>query len=382
MELLDATIALAVTLAALATTVTVIMEIVVRVFGLKSKNQIELFKAIFDRSFKNRFKGNVSDFKFVTSILGNPLSTWSASAAPDDRNKPSGTNRSVLSKPTYRDVFGAKSLCVYDWVSTEHVFRHLLALPGVTDDRRSQLVCNLKEFNVEYNQLCAAAKTRFKTNLHTWSVLTGVMLALVLNINALRIFEAYMTNPALTAVMVAEMDDLIEQSEKAQAQLEAVLKDSDPGGLEKIDQRLELLQTQFGGLTGMGIPIGWDYSPHCNLGKSCTPEPGMLDGAATAPGAGGIIDALASIIASLITGLLIGLGAPFWFDLAKRLAQVRSMVKGKVGSEDTYDGETPISDTADYEDKTDKLITKLVDEAVASGKVVATRKLLATRREI
>jgi hypothetical protein len=42
MELLDATIALAVTLAALATSVTVIKEIVVRVFGLKSKGQIEL----------------------------------------------------------------------------------------------------------------------------------------------------------------------------------------------------------------------------------------------------------------------------------------------------------------------------------------------------
>ena len=42
MELLEATIASAVTLAILAKTVTVIMEIVVRVFGLKSKGQIEL----------------------------------------------------------------------------------------------------------------------------------------------------------------------------------------------------------------------------------------------------------------------------------------------------------------------------------------------------
>ena len=42
MELLDATIASAVTLAILAKSVTVIKEIVVRVFGLKSKGQIEL----------------------------------------------------------------------------------------------------------------------------------------------------------------------------------------------------------------------------------------------------------------------------------------------------------------------------------------------------
>jgi hypothetical protein len=42
MELLNATIALAVTLAALATSVTVIMEIVVPAFDLKSKGRIEL----------------------------------------------------------------------------------------------------------------------------------------------------------------------------------------------------------------------------------------------------------------------------------------------------------------------------------------------------
>ena len=110
MELLDATIALAVTLAALATVVTVIMEIVFRLFGLKSKGQIELFKQIFDRSFKDRFNGNASDYKFVTTILGNPLTTWTASADPVANAKSASAERNVLKDTTFGDVFGAKSL--------------------------------------------------------------------------------------------------------------------------------------------------------------------------------------------------------------------------------------------------------------------------------
>ena len=388
MELLDATIALAVTLAALATVVTVIMEIVFRLFGLKSKGQIELFKQIFDRSFKDRFNGNASDYKFVTTILGNPLTTWTASADPVANAKSASAERNVLKDTTFGDVFGAKSLCVYDWVSTEHVFRQLLTLPGVVNDSRSQLVRNLREFNVEYNQLCAAAKTRFKNNSHNWSVVIGLMLALVMNVNALRIYEAFMANPALTATMVAQMDNLLGQSEKARARLEAAAESGDTGDLEEINQRLELLQTQLGGLEEMGIPIGWSYAPHCHLvdaisasasaASSCVPE---TVAQAASQASGGPASALAAIIASMITGLLIGLGAPFWFDLAKRLAQIRSMFEGSA-SADSYDGETPVSGSADYDEKSNKLITKLVDEALASGKVVATRKLLTTQGKI
>jgi len=384
MELLDATIALAVTLAALATAVTVIMEIVFRVFGLKSKGQIELFRVIFDRSFKNRFRGNASDYDFVTTIICNPLTAWTATADPVANDKSASPQRNVLKDPTFGDVFGAKSLCVYDWVSTEHVFRQLLTLPGVINDSRDQLLRNLREFNTEYNQLCAAAKTRFKNNSHNWSVFIGLMLALVMNVNALRIYEAFMANPALTATMVAQMDNLVEQSEKARARLEAAADSGDTNGLEEINQRLELLQTQLSGLEDIGIPIGWSYAPHCHLvdakpgsDSACVPEPGAP---ATSQTSGSFAGSLAAVIATLITGLLIGLGAPFWFDLAKRLAQIRSMFKGSVGA-DSYDGETPVSGSVDYEQKSEKLITRLVDEALDAGKVVATRKLFTTRGE-
>lgn len=395
MDLLDAVIALAVTLAALATTVTVVMEIFVRLLGLKSKGQIELFKKVFDRSFKNRFNGSANNFEFVKGILGNPLQDWTASPEPDSDSG----DRNVLPKTTsFSDVFGGKSSCVYDWVSTEHVFRRILDLPEVINDSRDTLVQKLKEFNQEYNELCAAASTQFKNNRHRWSVLIGVAFALVMNVNGLRIFETFMDNPALTATMIAQMDELVEKSEDAKGELEKALASNGDGSIDDFNQRLEYLQAQLGELEGKGIPIGWKYPPHCNLidwwsfrelsDTDLKPvtnchhmqnPPAERDNNDLAKGSPGMF---AAFVVTLLTGILIGLGAPFWFDLAKRLAQVRSMFKGKGTSEEMFSGESPKGRDATDGDKTDALIEKVVDEALASGKPVAARKLLVASRNI
>lgn len=73
MVLLDAALALVVTLAALATSVTVLMEIWVRFFGLKSKTQIELFSKIFDDAVYKKFPGELSKKDFLRKVLSNPL---------------------------------------------------------------------------------------------------------------------------------------------------------------------------------------------------------------------------------------------------------------------------------------------------------------------
>jgi hypothetical protein len=259
------------------------------------------------------------------------------------------------------------------------------------------LVQKLKEFDVEYNQLCAAARTQFKNNRHTWSVLIGLMLALVLNVNALRIFEAFLANPALTAATVAKMDNLAEQSRMAEEKYAQAIENTNAEGIDEVNKSIAELQRQLGELQTTGIPIGWGYTPHCHLAdtltgifsktdspvsSSCLPEPGVSGKEAQARSADGFVSGMASLITSLLTGLLIGLGAPFWFDLAKRLSEVRSSFRGKVGGENTYNGETPQTGSPEDEDKTDKLINKLVEEALGSGKIVRTGKPLTPGREV
>lgn len=395
MELLDAAIALAVTLAALATTVTIIMELVVRVFGLKSKGQIELFMKIYETSFTPLFKGDAKASDFVKKILDNPLrddSTqpkWMKSIKEDAAGK-SATSIGLLS------MFGTKSLRVYDWVSTEHVFRRILELDGVKSDSHTELVRKLKEFNLKYNEMCGAASAQFKNNRQSWSVLIGVFLALVINVNGLRIFETFLEKPELAAAMVAEMDDLVKESEAAKESLDKVLAEKGEEDIEDFNERLEIMNTQLAGLQGKGIPIGWSYAPHCHLvdwwfsrgleagdpvpATKCSEGQAVSENADPTTAKSGPGGLAAAIFIIFVTGLLIGLGAPFWFDLAKRLAQVRSMFRGKGTSEEMYSGETPKAGGLDDEEKTNKLINKVVSEALAKG--VTSRRLFVERREI
>ena len=90
MVLLDAALALVVTLAALATSVTVLMEIWVRFSGLKSKTQIELFSKIFDDAVYKKFPGELSKKDILRKVLSNPLhdfatkSGWTKAAGTAD----------------------------------------------------------------------------------------------------------------------------------------------------------------------------------------------------------------------------------------------------------------------------------------------------------
>jgi len=100
----------------------------------------------------------------------------------------------------------------------------------------------------------------------------------------------------------------------------------------------------------MQLPIGWAYYPGCTallpkgsaVDRRCT-DAGAAERDCAKPEAArrcGIIDGLRHARAKdlrglltwaftvVLTGLLIGLGGPFWFDMAKKLAAVRDSARG------------------------------------------------------
>ena len=112
-----------------------------------------------------------------------------------------------------------------------------------------------------------------------------------------------------------------------------------------------------------GLPIGWGYRPHCLLfeagaGGGCRgdqqPSPGPLSLAG-------------SILALLGTGVLIGLGAPFWFDLARRLAEFRGLFSARAGGESAARRVSPAGGDPRQAGPVarDGLIERVVDEALA-----------------
>lgn len=157
MELLDSTIALVVTLAALATTVTVLMEIWVRIFGLKNRGQIELFTKLFNKAVKGKFPGQQDAWSFINKTLGNPLSAR-------EIRKPRGWEKleKDQAKLSCREFSWGRGKGVYEWVSHEHVFRRLLEMEGAVNATKADLIARLKRFSKKYDEYCAAASVEFK----------------------------------------------------------------------------------------------------------------------------------------------------------------------------------------------------------------------------
>jgi hypothetical protein len=96
----------------------------------------------------------------------------------------------------------------------------------------------------------------------------------------------------------------------------------------------------------MGVPIGWAFYPNCPYSKSGTDEKWKAAGTKCKDIAQQNAKANSMfkrvwltakidpsgfafwIMSVAFSGVLIGLGAPFWFDIAKKLAQVRQVRKG------------------------------------------------------
>lgn len=407
MELLDAAIALVITLAALATSVTVLMEIWIRLFGLKSKTQVELFQRIFDNAVAGKFAGNPGRKDFLSRVLLNPLFRDRKSAS--------------ISEPepgAWAPFWGRKSQGIYEWVSDEHVYRQLLNMPGVAADSRSALVAKLKTFSRRYNELCAAASVEFKENRRVWSIAGGILLAFIFNVDAVRIYNEYLKRPELAAAIAARAEQLEKTAAEAQRRLDEVVEDknNDKDNIEAIKARIDELQGSMAELETSGVALGWRYPPHCLFFQDSNaqpkdtetqptpkankekPEESITGGEEpTTPGVGkaepscsapvpakpGPAFWLGSLASILATGILIGLGAPFWFDVARRLAQVRNFLGSRGGTDTAYNGETAGAgdQTRSKSQKNEDLINRVVTEVLAEQSASGKRRLLEDRRE-
>jgi hypothetical protein len=124
-----------------------------------------------------------------------------------------------------------------------------------------------------------------------WLGLAG---ALLLNVNALTIADALSKDATLRRAVVA------------QAEAKGATPEAADAAAKKINE--------------LGLPIGWTDRAVNTVRQAFDPG-----------GAGATGGALQLVLGYLLTALAVSLGAPFWFDLLKRLMVVRSSVKPAEG---------------------------------------------------
>ena len=386
MQLLDAILAFTLTMGALATVVTLIMEAVVRLSRMRKKNFLQVMKLL-DQELGQGYLA-LSDkerWEFFTKVVSNPTE----SSGSEDGEK--------ASQQTVENF--NKTAGLFEKVSLEYMLRCLAATETVkkkTAAAKENLEAEFDRIARKYEELGSSVSASFKNRTAFWSIIIGIALAFLVNIDGLRIFEAYQASPELAASIIEKQDQFaksfenakktsqdlngaLEKLETAEKKLQEAQNLTDDDGkkaqaienakkekddaeknlesqleTKRIEDAVTSAQRQVADLASLGVPLGWDLYPACpykgspdQWEASCPkckaiafekrelvskPEPLLAVVRVYKTAKNDFFGFVQWVIAVLLTGGLIGLGAPFWFDIAKRLSQLRKGVQQATAS--------------------------------------------------
>lgn len=349
MVLFDVTLAFAITMGIAGTTVTLIMELVHRGMRVRRRRLVRLlvrWMAELERG--PLYLDEPGQWRLLSRVVDNPASNSPGLRAEDlDGSPAAGRVRRLLGRAASGEAASAAPGLggaarwrmarggVYEKVSVEHVLRRLVEMPEIRrriseDDKNIEW--ELERLSDKFEELSSGASESFRRHAQFTTLWFGLVLALLTNFDGLRIFEAFWADRALREAIIVQ-----------QSRVEA------PDAVD------------LSGVQTLGLPIGWDFYPGCRLPgvanndivickyvsenvkcifsreALCNRLPTrILHYLAGSPG-----DGIAWLFRVLVTGLLIGLGAPFWFNLAKRLSQVRRMFGGQPSTEERTSGTSP-----------------------------------------
>jgi hypothetical protein len=398
MQLLDAAIAFTLTIAGFATVVSIIVEIIHRALSLRSKG----LQAMLEQHFNDVIKPTIErKLKQKLKAGGRKLETELARLRENLIDKMTGNPLTILQDMSWLPKRIVNAISQYNEVTALDFIKRLpetdvyelIELPG-----QGTAVERLAKFDRKYQEYEKAISNYFKRRAQVLSFIVGIALALAVNIHGVRLFERYLNDPELTAMVIA-------QSEKIEAAVATVKErqDRDPDTAREQLQEIKSAFDQYNELMdnflGSGLPIGWSYYPNCPAGQSAqdagtydprckavmASEPDAADTASStgkpqkdkAPaqdkpstvanvlktGGSDPWGVLRWLFGVSITGALIGLGGPFWFDVATKLSTVRQKIRGSKDHKDNDESPKPDEDHK-----------KVIEELVTSSQTTAAKE--------
>jgi len=152
-------------------------------------------------------------------------------------------------------------------------------------------------------------------------------------------FDTFMADPALAARTIERM----QAEQKTPAENATAASALAPSPQEKVRDALLWAETN----RSAGFPVGWAYFPYCTppgakqVDLRCLDEQGQTKSlrqrfwpSEQVTGKPFLAQAQIGgqgafwLVSAIVTGLLIGLGGPYWFDLAASLGRWRELLRG------------------------------------------------------
>lgn len=210
----------------------------------------------------------------------------------------------------------------------------------IADNTKAEVDLLISHFARQFDHFGESAKQSFRKNSEKYTLYISIVMALLFNINVLTLGHTFLENRTLTENMVAQTSSILEQAEAQNKQLKETLKDDKQQSAEQLQQVITRLNKQYDDIKSLELPVGWSTNTlsifesfSANLVCETTAEhPPQLPLTKAAcktnmqQGFFWIIALISWFISTLITGLFIGLGGPFWFDIIKRINVFRTVL--------------------------------------------------------
>ncbi len=332
LALLQSILAFVLTMLGMATIVTILMEAIARFTRRRGRIMRHVLRLLFEKEIRRTLSDKPTQEKIdrtIKVVLSSPLRL----EASDNR--------------FFRLVARAMKYCLGADQSTELTARDVMVRLSRTElgselveAAKDEWAATVERIEQRFDELAAAASEWFKNSSAIGSLAIGIVLAFAFNFDGLRVIEFYLDNPSKAEAVTAQADAIIDRYDEAQAKLGAALEPSDPpdpdtsetnlqteakASLQELSAALEAVKSRHSALIGEGLPIGFGFFPWCyGMVEGSPPDPRCLTEGTQF---GGLLIFWA--VVTLITGVLIGLGGPFWYNIATGLLQLTQVMRGR-----------------------------------------------------
>lgn len=320
MDLLLAFLGFSATMIVFSTMASVVVEFIHKMFRQRKRDFARMLTNYYEDSVKPLVanKANLEAEKFVEEIRQNPAFASEA-------------NKLRWWKPSFLFDTSFENLKTPEFV--EQLARSSLGQEIRKTVKKGEKAL-IEQLASEFERYGDAAHDYFRRRAQVISLLVAMLLALVMNIDAVRLFQALAKDSGL-ARSVASQINPEEWEVRLASSTDPAL---DATKIEEVfKENRDQIKNDIALLTSMSLPIGHNYFPNCSdngkitkvvAGKKsedhvdplCVPHLKTKGFFGQLESVFSTWDFWAWVFKSLLAGLLIGLGAPFWFKTYRFLA--------------------------------------------------------------
>jgi len=339
MAVLEAGVAFAVLMIVFSTIATSIVELIHKLLGTRATHLKRAVGYLFESIIWPRLGQNLprlSDQEtdeqakarhaemFVTLLTANPISVLrgkdNLSIARQSETSETLAYGTVKQEFPGRDIDYLTPLSFAERLGRTEVGKVIL-------DEGEEFVEDLvTDFVRSFDRLSRAGTDFVRNRARAVSLVVGIGLALTVNIDAGRLITTLIDNPDLRQGVTSEADRIIQANQQAEEKLVRTVRDladkKEGISKEEVEESLDQIRVRLDELKAYGLPIGYDYYPWAEFGACPVGHwPCALDERNEVP------RFLRWLFMCILSGVLIGLGGPFWYEVFGRLSQITRIVR-------------------------------------------------------